>query len=312
MNIVWPTLKIMLPLLLMMLTGILLRRTGVMNDTSAEQTNRAVYFVFLPLLVFQKIRSAGLSVDLNSRYVFFVITAIVFQFLLSLCIVLLSEKNNTRRGVMLQGMFHTNYLLFAVLLCSELFSSETASLAVLLGTVVVPLSTLLSIIGLALFDGGRPGFFKTLLGVLVNPITIAAILGMICVLFHISLPDFVERAIDYMADIAMPLSFVLLGASFGFREIRRSAGGLVITLLMKLLIFPAFLLGVAVLLGYRGSELAVLFVLTASPVAVSTFTISGEMGGDDQLAAQIVLFSSVLSVFTCSLFYFLLCYFAYL
>lgn len=312
MNIVWPTLKIMLPLLLMMLTGILLRRTGVMNDTSAEQTNRAVYFVFLPLLVFQKIRSAGLSVDLNSRYVFFVITAIVFQFLLSLCIVLLSEKNNTRRGVMLQGMFHTNYLLFAVLLCSELFSSETASLAVLLGTVVVPLSTLLSIIGLALFDGGRPGFFKTLLGVLVNPITIAAILGMICVLFHISLPDFVERAIDYMADIAMPLSFVLLGASFGFREIRRSAGGLVITLLMKLLIFPAFLLGVAVLLGYRGSELAVLFVLTASPVAVSTFTISGEMGGDDQLAAQIVLFSSVLSVFTCSLFYFLLRYFAYL
>lgn len=312
MNIILIALKTILPMLILITAGMLLRRTGVMNDTSARQTNGAVYYLFLPMLVFQKVRSASIEVDLNSRYVFFIITAIVFQFLLSLCIVLLSEKNNARRGVMLQGMFHSNYLLFAVLICSDLFSSSTASLAVILGTVVVPLYALLSIIGLALFDGGHPGFFKTLLGVFLNPVTIAAVLGIVCVMFDVWLPDFAERAIDMMAGISMPLACVLLGAAFGFREIKRSAGGLVISLLMKLLIFPAILLGVSLLLGYRGGDLAVLLVLFASPVAVSTFTMAGEMGGDEKLAGQLVLFSSILSIFTFALFYFLLRYFAYL
>lgn len=312
MNIMLTVLTTILPMLIMIFAGMLLRRTGVMSDTAATQTNGAVYYLFLPLLVFQKVRSATLEVDLNSRYVFFIITAIVFQFLLSLCIVLLSEKNSARRGVMLQGMFHSNYLLFAVLICTELFSSQTASLAVILGTVIVPLYALLSIIGLAMFDGGHPGFFKTLLGAVLNPITIAAVLGIVCVVFDVWLPSFVETAIDSMAGIAIPLACVLLGAAFGFKEMKHSAGGLVVTLLMKLLIFPAILLGVSLLLGYRGGDLAVLLALFASPIAVSTFTMAGEMGGDEKLAGQLVLFSSILSILTFSLFYFLLRYFGYI
>lgn len=311
MNLIWTITKVALPLLIMIAVGFLIRKSGIMNDASVEQTNRAVYLVFLPLLVFQKTRNATLDVDLNSRFVFTVLTIIVFQFLLSLCIVLLSEKNNAKRGVMLQGMFHSNHLLFALSISTELFSMETASLATILGTVVVPIYLFLSVVGLALFDGGHPGFFKTVTGVLLNPVVIASVLGILCVVFEISLPNFVERAIDHLAGIAIPLSFVLLGASLGFREMRSSAGGLSLTLLMKLLVFPAVLLGVAILLGYRGSELAVLLVLSASPVAVSTFTMAGEMGGDDTLASQIVCFSTVLSVLTFSLFYFLLGYFGY-
>lgn len=312
MDSMWIAFTTVLPLLLMMAVGFVIRRAGIMNETSVSQANRVVYTIFLPLLIFQNIRSSTLDIGLDSRFIFYIVIAILFQFLLALCIVLLSEKNNAKRGVMLQGMFHANYVLFGIMICLNLFGSDTASAATLLIAVVVPLFALLSIVSLAMFDGGRPGFFKTLFGVFVNPMTIACILGILCLVFEIWLPDPIEQTISSLSSIATPLAFVLLGASFGFREVKNSVRGLTLTLLMKLLIFPAIFLGVGILLGYRGGDLAVLLAIFASPVAVSTFTLAGEMGGDEQLAGQLVIFSSVLSILTIFLFIFLLRYFAFL
>ena len=312
MDSLWIAFITVLPLLLMMAVGFVIRRAGIMNETSVSQTNRAVYTVFLPLLIFENIRSSTLDIGLDPWFIFYVVVAILFQFLLALCIVLLSEKNNAKRGVMLQGMFHANYVLFGVMICLNLFGSETASSASLLITIVVPLFALLSIISLAMFDGGRPGFFKTVFGVFVNPLTIACILGILCVFFDIVFPDPIEQTISTLSSIATPLAFVLLGASFGFREVKNSVRGLTLTLLMKLLIFPAIFIGVGILLGYRGGDLAVLLAIFASPAAVSTFTLAGEMGGDEQLAGQLVIFSSLLSILTIFLFIFLLRYFAFL
>lgn len=312
MDSMWIAFTTVLPLLLMMAVGFIIRRAGIMNETSVSQTNRAVYTIFLPLLIFQNIRSSTLDIGLSSRFIFYIVVAILFQFLLGLCIVLLSEKSNAKRGVMLQGMFHANYVLFGIMICLNLFGSDTASAATLLIAVVVPLFALLSIVSLAMFDGGRPGFFKTLFGVFVNPMTIACILGILCIVFDVWLPDPIEQTISSLSSIATPLAFVLLGASFGFREMKNSVKGLTLTLLMKLLIFPAIFLGVGILLGYRGGDLAVLLAIFASPVAVSTFTLAGEMGGDEQLAGQLVIFSSVLSILTIFLFIFLLRYFAFL
>lgn len=312
MDSMWIAFRTVLPLLLMMAVGFIIRRTGIMNETSVSQTNRAVYTIFLPLLVFQNIRTSTLDIDLDSRFIFYVVAAVLFQFLLALCIVLLSEKNNAKRGVMLQGMFHANYVLFGIMICLNLFGSDAASVATLMTAVIVPLFALLSIISLAMFDGGRPGFFKTLAGVFLNPMTIACALGILCIVFDVTLPDPVERTVGSLASIATPLAFVLLGASFGFKEVKHSVKGLTITLLMKLLIFPAIFLGVGTLLGFRGGDLAVLLAVFASPVAVSTFTLAGEMGGDEQLAGQLVIFSSLLSIVTIFLFIFLLRYFAFL
>lgn len=312
MDSMWIAFRTVLPLLLMMAVGFLIRRAGIMNETSVSQANRAVYTVFLPLLIFQNIRTSTFDIGLDWRFVFYVVAAVLFQFLLALCIVLLSEKNNSKRGVMLQGMFHANYVLFGVMVCVNLFGSETAAVASLMTAIIVPMFALLSIISLAMFDGGRPGFFKTLTGVFLNPMTIACALGILCVFFDVSLPDPVERTVGYLSSIATPLAFVLLGASFGFKEVKNSVKGLSITLLMKLLVFPAIFLGVGILLGFRGGDLAVLLAIFASPVAVSTFTLAGEMGGDEQLAGQLVIFSSLLSIVTIFLFIFLLRYFAFL
>lgn len=308
----WLALRIVLPPLLMMAVGYLIRRTGIMNETSVAQTNRAIFTVFLPLLIFQNIRSTDGVINFDSQLFLYAVVAVIFQFLLSLCIVLLTERDNSKRGVMLQGMFHANYVLFGIPICAALFGSEAASLASLLVAVVIPIFNVLSVVSLELFNGGRPSVLRSIGGIFVNPLMIASILGILSVLFDVSLPSVVDSTIDSLAGIATPLAFVILGASFGFKEARGFGKALTVSLVMKLLVFPALFLFIAILLDFRNAPLAVLLALFASPVAVSSFTMAQQMGGDDKLAGHLVIFSSVLSIFTIFLFIFLLRYFAFL
>lgn len=91
---------------------------------------------------------------------------------------------------------------------------------------------------------------------------------------------------------------MILGASFSFGDVGRYFKELAITLGAKLVVFPALFLGIALLLGFRNAPLAVLLTVFGSPIAVSSFTMAQQMGGDDKLAGQLVVFGSILSIGT--------------
>ncbi len=294
---------------LLMAVGYLVRLTGLISETSAYQTNRVIFGVFLPALVFQNIYAIDLE-DLennfDSRILFYLLAGILLQFLIALCISFLSENENAKRGVILQGMFCSNFVLFGIPICNALFGSAASGPASVLVAVIIPLYYILAVISLELFQGGRPGFLRVIKGIFTNPLIIASALGILCLAFRVTLPRVIDVTVSNLASIATPLAFVVLGASFSFRKLGNSIKSLCVALGMKLLFFPALFLVLAVLLGFRGAELAVLLVVFASPVAVSSFTMAQEMGGDEALAGQLVVFSSLLAVGTMFLFIFLL------
>lgn len=306
------SLNIVAPLFLMMAVGYVLRLAGVMNETSVRQTNRAVFCVFLPLMVFQNVYETNLLQSFRSELMLYALAGVALQFILSLCIAFLSARDNALRGVMLQGMFRSNFVLFGIPVCNALFGNDAAGMASVLIAVVIPLYNALAVVSLEMFHGERPSFWRTLKGVIINPLILASVAGILCLAFRITLPGVVTTTVSSLANIATPLAFVLLGASFGFKEVGDYVRPLCITLSVKLLFFPVLFLGIAVLLGFRGASLAVLLTLFASPVAVSSFTMAQQMGGDDRLAGQLVIFSSILSIFTMFLFIFLLKQFAFL
>lgn len=287
-----------LPLLLMMAVGYVIRLTALLNEASARQVNNVIFRVFLPLLVFLNVLGSDLTEGFEPSLLLYSLAGVGLQFLLALCISYLTERENARRGVMLQGMFRSNFVLFGLPICTALFGRQAAGLASLVIAVVVPLYNLLAVISLEIFNRGRGGFFKALLGIVTNPLILASAAGLLCLFFGISLPDPLYKTVSDLAGIATPLAFVVLGASFSFREIGDCLKDLAITLGVKLILFPVLFLGLAILLGFRGAPLGVLLTVFAAPVAVSSFTMAQQMGGDSQLAGQLVVFSSILSVFT--------------
>jgi hypothetical protein len=61
---------------------------------------------------------------------------------------------------------------------------------------------------------------------------------------------------------------------------------------------PAGITLSAVLLGVRGDSLVVLFIMTGTPAAVTSFIVATAMKSDGKLAANIVMVSTLLSVLT--------------
>ena len=66
----------------------------------------------------------------------------------------------------------------------------------------------------------------------------------------------------------------------------------------RLVLVPGIFLTIGALLGFRGVEFAGLIGVFASSTAVASFTMAQQMGGDAELAGDIVVVTSALCPFT--------------
>lgn len=306
------SLKIVVPLFIMMLLGYIIKVTKILSEDAAGQVNKMIFRILLPLLVFMNIYHTDFASSFKSNLLFFSLIGVVIQFFISLSIVLLAEKDNSKRGVMIQGMFRSNFVLFGIPIAVAIYSGASAGVAALLIAVIIPLYNFLSVIALEMFNGKTPSFLKTLKGIITNPLIIASVLALLAQFFHIALPEILDSTLTDISGITTPLAFIILGASFRFGDIKTYVRQITITTLFKLVIFPAIFIGVAILLGFRGVELAVILGVFASPVAVGSFSMAQQMGGDSKLASQFVVITSLLSVVTIFGFIFLLKEFAFI
>ena len=109
-----------------------------------------------------------------------------------------------------------------------------------------------------------------------------------------------------MSAVATPMMLFLLGAFFHFDSLGRFSGQLTLITLFKLVIIPGVFLTLGYFLGFRGMEFAGLIAAFASSTAVSSFTMSQQLGGDAELAGGAIvvtaLFSSLTLFLWCLLF----------
>ena len=95
---------------------------------------------------------------------------------------------------------------------------------------------------------------------------------------------------------------VVLGTQIRFDAVRGLLKNLTVAVCMRLIVCPCIILGLAVALrgplGLTTEEMPSLVAIFCSPVAVTSAVMVQEIGGDEQLAGQIVAWSSVLSMLT--------------
>ena len=125
----------------------------------------------------------------------------------------------------------------------------------------------------------------------------------------IKLPSVIETAVNDTASIASPLAMISLGAGFTFKCIKSCLKEIIITVCAKLVIVPLLTVFAGYLAGFRGEALASILVIFATPVAVSSYPMAKQMGGNDELSAQVVVISSAFCTLTLFLYIFAMSYF---
>lgn len=298
--------EVVAPLLILMLLGAMLLRIHIFDESTVKKMNAAVFKIFLPALIFNNVYNSSIDDVKNIGTALYTAAVIVGAFALSMLFVCLVEKDNAKRGVMVQGMCRSNFVIFGVPLCVSICGEGVLGKISVAVAIVVPVLNILSVIVLEFFRGGRPSLKKMLKGIITNPLIISSLLGIVVLLSGIKLPKIISNSVNDVAKIATPLALILLGASVNLSTVRGNLRQLIITISGKLIIIPFIGILIAALLGMRDGDIALLIAALASPTAVSSYPMALQMEGDGELAAQIVAFGTALCIITVFLWVFVL------
>ena len=284
---------------LLLAAGYLSKRFGILSLEDIPRTNRIAFRIFLPCLLFYNIYNAELSYAIRPKLILFAVCGVLLVFAGAVYGAHRFERNQDRKGPIAQGIFRSNFVIMGIPIAQAIVGDADLSPVAILIAVIVPMFNFLSVVILEKFRGGRVKTGEVLLEIAKNPLIIGSVLGIVFLLLHIRLPAVVEKAVSNLGSIATPLQLFLLGAFFRFSGLRHYVRPLTVVTLVKLFVTPAVMLSAAALLGIRGVEFLGLIGIFASPTAINSFIMVQLMKcGDAELAGDIVVMTSAVSIFS--------------
>ena len=286
------------PMFLLMFIGVLVKKYRLLTDEELNHMNRMVFRVFFFCMMFYNIYTMDVANSFRPGFMAFGALGVLAVFAASTVLVCAFEKENRRRGAMIQAIYRSNFVIMGIPLVGNIFGDAAMSVPAMMIAVIVPIYNVLAVFVLETFRGGTFDFLGILRGVLKNPMIVGAILGAALLLFGIPVPEPILKPVRQVAAATTPVALIILGASFKGGSFHAHLKQLLACIAGRLIVVPAVLLGTAMYLGYRDVELVTLVAIFATPCAVASFAMAQQMGSDAELAGNCVVYTSALSCFT--------------
>jgi predicted permease len=287
------------PIFLVILAGYAVKRTGVVSETFYGEANRFAYYVSLPLLIFTGTLKSGLT-SLSGISVFSVVVPTLVMFFIGIGIGLGLGLRRGRLGTFIQTTYHGNVSYVGLAVVFYLLGEKGLDQASLIIGFLIITTNGLSTIILSLTSGMSRSRnpFAYLLPLAKNPVIISSLTGLFVLYLGLPVPDVLLRSMRILANIALPLALITIGASLTLGSIKASLKFSACSATIKLLLLPC--LGIlffkALHLPLEGNTASIL--LLATPVATLSFIMAEAMGGDGELASSAVTLTTLMSGFT--------------
>ena len=292
------SLNVVLPLFIIMVLGYLLKKYEVYDIKSLKVFNNVVFKVFLPLHLFNSIYKTNLNEVFDKRFIIFIVGMIIALFSLLIILIPKIEKDNKKIGVIIQGLFRTNFVIMGLPIATSIFGeSEIGTVAIVIAF-VIPVFNILAVISLELFRSSKINYLNIIKEILKNPLIIGAMAGILVLKFQVALPNFLKITINDLSKVATPLAILLLGGSFEFCSVKKYFRLTMGIIVLKLIFLPLMFVALGVIAGFTGIKLLIIYIIFGAPTAVSSFNMAQQMGGDSDLAGQIVVFTTSASIVT--------------
>ena len=291
------------PFLILLSVGFLAVRTGLTDRAFMNRLNTLNFRLFFPFLMFNNIYGAKPENLPSLTLMIAGPLSVILVILVLMWIVPRIVKENPRRGVIIQGIFRSNFIIYGIPLTTYVFGAEKSSVAGMMTLIMVSLFNTAGVIVLEIFrEGGKVRLKPLLLGLLKNPLLQGCAAGLLFYLLQIRLPDFIASPVSSLASLATTLAMIVLGANLVFEELKKNRKPITAVLLVRLVLLPLIMLPLGWLIGLRGVELFLILMIFGTPVATSSYPMAQNMGGDGPLAGQLVFVSTVVSLGTIFLF----------
>jgi len=297
-NIIF-TANIVAPVFLIIAVGYFAKRMKIINEVFVEVTSRLVFQISLPVFIFLEIAELDLSQVLELKQIAYIYAATIIPYLLIWFGTIPFIKNPKDKSAFVQGAFRGNYAIVGLALISNLFGGEALGKATLILAFLLPLYNVLAVIVLVVpKHQGKINFKSIFLEILLNPLILAVVFALPLSYFKLKLPEMFISTGNYLADLALPLALVGIGGSLNMENLKRASTLAFTASIIKIVILPIILTIGAYLLGYVMDDLGIMFIVFACPTAIASFVMADAMGANSKLAGNIIMLTTLGSVFT--------------
>ena len=287
-----------LPFIVYLGFGYLMKHIGLVEEPFLNKLNGVVFKAFFPFLMFWNLYNVDTDFSVRGRF----LTVAVGSLLLLLALLCLTVprivKERSKQSVIIQAIYRSNFVLFGIPMAESVFGAKGAATATVLVAIVVPIYNAFAVILFEYYRGGDIKPLQLLKNIVTNPLILGALVGLIFLLLKIRLPASLEKPISEFSGLTTPMALFVLGGTLRFSSMRQNRRYLWPVIGIKLLLLPLLVTLLAGPLGLTNVERFVFLIMSGAPVAVSSFTMAANMGGDGDLAGEYVFLSTLVSLGT--------------
>jgi predicted permease len=297
-------LEILAPLALLIALGSALAHIKFLGPAFIADLNKLAFWVALPALIFTSAdQEMGGGLHLWRLFAVMIVATLLIS-LLAWGATYALGMPGTSRGTFVQSAFRGNLAYIGVPVLASCFAGTTVpdGSAALTTAVVVMVLTMAfyNILAVIVLQASQHARQKTswpqlTRSIATNPLLLAGLLGLVVPLLHVRLPAVLDKVLQSLGAAAIPIALLCIGGSLVMVEFHGKKSGIVAAALLKTMLLPLLILGLAHLAGLNPAEQRIVVVLGACPTAAAAFVMAQQMGGDEALASGSIALSTLLS-----------------
>lgn len=286
------------PVFALLALGFLLRRTHTTTEAFLAVSDRLVYFIFFPALLFWKLGGSPQKPADDLNLVLAATAAVLCVYGLSTAWILVGKIAAFQAGSFSQSCFRINTYVGMAVSISAFGEEGGRHFAVLIG-LTIPLLNVLSVATLIWFGPRRPSaanrIAQTLRALLLNPLILGCLAGILYGQLVGSFPPFIDNTLRLASSVTLPLALLSIGGMLTLRGLRSHWRLSLLASFFKLAVLPALGYFWLHAFGVQGLSFSIGMLYFALPTSTALYILSAQLHSDTELASTAIALSTLLA-----------------
>lgn len=296
-------LNALFPIFGLLILGSLLKKFKLTTESYLKVSDKLVYFIFFPTMLFYKVGGAPQGAGDQVQFVSVTLLAMVSMFLISTLVIKFGPVTNFEAGSFSQSCYRFNTYIGVAVILNALGETGIAYFGILIA-LTIPLVNVFAVAILIWFSGYDGDlqkrmwiFIKALIG---NPLILGSFAGAAYARLVGGFPEFIDNTLQLMSMVTLPLALISIGGALSFKGIKKYLPLSLLGGFLKLAIFPLIGFLLYQLFQIEGVAFKTGMIFFCLPASTTIYVLSSQLNSDTELASASIVVSTLLSFLSLS------------
>lgn len=287
--------QVVAPILIMLGIGAALQ---IKFQFNLKALSNLITYCLMPAAVFVNIYETKVNASVMAEIVLYLVIFSICLMILGTVVSKLLKLNRNQAAIYKNSIVLINSGNYGIPVSQMLFAANPLGTSIQI-IIVIFQNIITYTYGLYNLISSTKSGLDILRSLLRLPLVHALIIGAVMNIWDIGIPISLRIPLDYLANAFISIALITLGAQLAQLDIKTIFNKVILTSTVgRLVLSPMLAFGLIMLMDIEGVVAQSLFIASAFPTSRNSSTLALEYDIEPNLAAQIVLFSTVVSCIT--------------